>query len=174
MRSVLLSAVVGLSALGLPLAGTAAPQSDAVPAKIRVMVPADATLTFDGEPTKMTSADRTFVTPPLDRGKDYYYNLKAQFVRGDDTVTVERRITVRAGQDTNVSLGMPGASSDNVAYYYDPTAPAADSPSRAYYYDPSVPFFIAPDLDVPRGGVAPARDNWKPDFSDPFITNGPG
>ena len=125
----------------------------------------------------MMSADRVFVTPPLEMGKEYHYTLKAHYVRGDDIVTVERRITVRPGQETDVSFGITGNSSDNRAFYYDPTAPAAANPSPAYnnsptapayYYNPSVPFYVAPNLDVPHGGVAPARDNWKPDFSDPF------
>ena len=180
MRSVLLSAVAGLTALGLSAARADAPPSDAAPAKIHVTLPADAQLTFDGARTTATSADRMFVTPPLQEGKVYHYTLQAHYMRGDDAVTVARRITVRAGQETDVAFGEAGASADNRAYYYDPAAPGqgqalSSAPAApSYYYGPSYfnaapPYYFAPNLNVPHGGVAPARDNWKPDFSDPFL-----
>ena len=149
MRSMLLSAVVGMSALGLPLAGPSAAHADEKPATIRVTLPADATLTFDGQPTQSTSGDRLFQTPPLETGKVFHYTLRATVVRGDDTVSVERQVAVRAGQETDVTL--PGAAAENRASSYSPAAPA-------YYYNPSVPFYIAPNLDVPHGGVAPTRN----------------
>ena len=181
MRSVLVTALFALGAFGLPLVGAAAPnhdaKADAAPATIHVTLPVDARLTIDGEATKLTSADRTFATPPLEMGKEFHYTLRAHFVSGDNAITIERRITVRAGQETDVSLNLPGASTGDRAFYYDPAAPNAAGQNRAFYYNPaaapnvfdaSVPFYIAPNLNVPRGGVAPARDNWKPDASDPF------
>lgn len=180
MRSVLVTALFALGAFGLPRAGAAAPKHDAktnaAPATIHVMLPADAKLTFDGEATKSTSADRAFVTPPLEKGKEFHYVLKAHFAQGGNAVTVERQIVVRAGQETTVSLNLQGASAGDRAFYYNPTAPNAANQDRAFYYNPaaanvfdaSVPFYIAPYLNAPRGGVAPARDNWKPDPTDPF------
>ncbi len=160
MRSMLLSAVVGMSALGLPLAIPSAAHADEKPASIHVTLPADATLTIDGQPTQSTSADRVFQTPPLETGKEFHYMLRATVVRGDDTVSIERRVTVRAGQETDVTL--PGAAAENRASSYSPAAPA-------YYFNQSVPYYFAPNLNVPHGGVAPARDNWKPNLADPFI-----
>ena len=180
MRSVLMTALFALGPFGLPLAGAAAPKhdakADAAPATIHVTLPANARLTFDGAATKTTSADRTFVTPPLEKGKEFQYTLKAHFTQGDNAVTVERQIVVRAGQETDVSLNPQGASAGDRAFYFNPAAPTAPAQYRAFYYNPaaanvfdaSVPFYIAPNLNVPRGGVAPARDNWKPDPTDPF------
>ena len=162
MRSMLLSAVVGLSALGLPLAGTSARAADEAPATIHVTLPADAVLTIDGQATHATSAERTFQTPPLEAGKVFHYDLRAKIVRGDETVTIERRVAVRAGQESNVSLTLPGAE-QNQAFYYSPATPAAViAPSAPYVYP------VAPV----RGYVGSARENWKPDFSDPFFMGG--
>ncbi len=162
MRSMLLSAVVGLSALGLPLAVPSARAADEAPATIRVTLPADAVLTIDGEPTHLTSAERTFRTPPLQTGKVFHYDLRAKIVRGDQTVTIEQRVAVRAGQESAVSLTPPGAAEQNQAFYYSPAAPAANSPAPTYSY-PAGPV---------SGYVGSARENWKPDFSDPFFMGG--
>ena len=166
MRSLILSAVVGMTASGLPLAASAAVRAGETPATIRVLLPADAALTIDGAPTHSTSAVRNFVTPPLPVGQDFRYDVRAQLVRDGKNVTIERRITVRAGQETVTDLGLPGASPiANEAFYYSPgVAPAAVAPSVGIRS--SIP-------RVPLADVGGARDNWKPDFSDPFL-RGPG
>jgi uncharacterized protein (TIGR03000 family) len=74
------------------------------PASIQVMLPSDAKLTVDGEPTKSTTGVRLFTTPALPTDKDSYYTFKAEFVRGDATITVTRQVAVRGGQRTDVSL----------------------------------------------------------------------
>jgi uncharacterized protein (TIGR03000 family) len=79
-------------------------------ATILVRLPADASLTVDDHPTTSTSALRLFKTPPLERGKEFHYTLKAKFVRGAQTITVEEVVPVRAGRETVVSLGASGAS----------------------------------------------------------------
>ena len=157
MRSLILSAVVGMTAFGLPPAARAGE----APATIRVLLPADAALTIDGAPTQSTSAVRSFVTPPLPEGRDFRYDLRAQLIRDGKSVTIERQVTVRAGQVTVTELRPPGASSfANEALYYSPgAAPAPAAPSAGIR--PSAP--AVPFVDV--GG---ARDNWKPDSSDPF------
>lgn len=168
MRSLLLSAVAGLSAVGLALVGPAAVHAEAMPAKIRVTLPPDASLLIDGEATHLATADRTFVTPPLEAGQVFHYTLKAHYVSGDDAVTVERRVAVRAGQETRVTFTAPNAGDDNRAFYFDTAAAPVTNPAQANYYNPSVPFFVVPNLEMPHGGVGGARDNWKPDSADPF------
>ena len=91
-------------------------------------LPADATLTFDGSPTRSTSANRWFVTPPLPEGKSFTYTLKADFVREGKAITVQQKVTVRAGGVSVVSLDVPGqavagsgvGSSDVRNFYYAP------------------------------------------------------
>jgi uncharacterized protein (TIGR03000 family) len=80
------------------------------PATIVVSLPANATLKVDGAATRSTSATRVFATPALPAGQDYYYTLTAEVVRDGQTVTATRRVAVRAGQESRVSIEVPVAS----------------------------------------------------------------
>ena len=76
-------------------------------ATLVVSLPADATLTIDDQPTTSTSDHRVFVSPELATGKDYSYTLKAKIsVNGQPTV-VSKTVTVRAGEETQVTLTAP-------------------------------------------------------------------
>jgi uncharacterized protein (TIGR03000 family) len=76
------------------------------PATIVVELPSDAKLTIDNGATASTSTVRTFVTPELIPAKTFSYTLKAQIVRDGQTLTAEQKITVEAGVETRVNLGM--------------------------------------------------------------------
>ncbi len=77
-------------------------------ATIVVHLPADAKLTFDGEGTKSTSATRTFVTPELKPGTSYSYTVKAEVMKDGKPVVIEqKKVSFRAGQTTEVTLGEP-------------------------------------------------------------------
>jgi uncharacterized protein (TIGR03000 family) len=80
------------------------------PATIVVSLPADAKLTIDGTATKSTSSTRVFVSPELIPGQDFFYTLTAEIVRDGKPVTQTERITVRAGQTTQVSLDPKSAT----------------------------------------------------------------
>ena len=67
-----------------------------------VTLPAGARLTVDDTPTQSTTAQRTFVWPPLERGKTFSYTLKAEVYRNGQPVAQTRQVTVRAGEQTNV------------------------------------------------------------------------
>jgi uncharacterized protein (TIGR03000 family) len=47
---------------------------------------------------------RRFVTPALEKGKPYNYTFEAKFTRGQKSITVRRKVSVRAGQKKVVSL----------------------------------------------------------------------
>lgn len=79
------------------------------PATIVVTLPADAKLMIDGAVTASTSATRTFNSPPLKTGQEFYYNLKAVVVRDGETISASSRITVRGGKETRVVLELPQA-----------------------------------------------------------------
>jgi uncharacterized protein (TIGR03000 family) len=83
--------------------GTLAP----APAVIFVSLPAGAKLTIDDAVTQSTSSVRAFASPALEQGKDFYYTLKAEIVRDGKTVTASKRVAVRAGEETRVSLEFP-------------------------------------------------------------------
>jgi uncharacterized protein (TIGR03000 family) len=108
MQTATLAAVVGAVLWAAPADDRAAP-ADSRPATILVSLPADARLTVDGEPTTSTTAQRRFVTPPLPAGRDYEYTFRAEIVRGDMTVAMTRKVTVRAGQQTDVRMDLPAA-----------------------------------------------------------------
>ena len=85
-------------------------------ARIVVHLPADATLTIDGQPTQSRSDTRVFVSPPLEPGRTFTYTLRAEMNRDGRTVTDRKTVEVRAGQTTEVTfnptsgerIGQPG------------------------------------------------------------------
>lgn len=82
----------------------------AAPVTLVINVPAQAVLTIDGAPTQSVSTRRTFVSPPLEPGYIYHYNLKIDVIRDGQTVSASKRIEVRPGERTEVTLEAPPAS----------------------------------------------------------------
>jgi len=80
------------------------------PATILVSLPEDAKLMIDETVTRSTSSTRVFVSPTLDNGKTYSYTLKAEAVRDGQTITASKKVEVRAGEETRVSLELPVAA----------------------------------------------------------------
>ena len=76
----------------------------AAPATVVVRLPADARLTFDGEPTRSTGPTRTFQSPPLGAGSGGQYVLRAEIVRDGRTLRVRQRVQVMAGAVREVRL----------------------------------------------------------------------
>lgn len=92
-----------------PIGGgsTALAQAGEAEATLVVQLPADATLMIDNEPTTSTSANRVFVTPALESGKEYHYTLKAQVIRDGEVRIATQQVTVRAGEVSRVELNVP-------------------------------------------------------------------
>jgi uncharacterized protein (TIGR03000 family) len=99
----------------------AAPAAPAAPAEkkatsvptqatIVVSISQDAKLFVDGEPVTMTAASRSFLTPQLAPGNDYYYTFKAEAVRDGQTVTETKRVTFRAGDVAQVNFTTLGTA----------------------------------------------------------------
>jgi uncharacterized protein (TIGR03000 family) len=82
-----------------------APQ--AAPAQIRVRLPENARLFVDSVPTNSTSSVRNLATPPLEGGKDFTYTLTASIMRDQKEMKLEKQVTVRAGETTEVSIEFP-------------------------------------------------------------------
>lgn len=74
-------------------------------ARVVVHLPADAKLYANGQLTNLTSSERTFTTPTLEKGRDFQYALKVEYARGGQTVTDTRTIRVRAGEASFVAFG---------------------------------------------------------------------
>jgi uncharacterized protein (TIGR03000 family) len=64
---------------------------------VSLQVPAGATFTANGEQIPLDSANPTFITPPLEPGRDYFYDLKVDVTQDGKTVTKTKRVPVRAG-----------------------------------------------------------------------------
>jgi uncharacterized protein (TIGR03000 family) len=80
------------------------------PATIIVSLPADAKLMVDDTITRSTTATRYFASPVLESGKEFHYTLKAEIVRDGKTYTAVRRVPVRAGEETRITLEFPEES----------------------------------------------------------------
>ncbi len=88
----------------VPLEEVAAVASQPATAKVTVQLPADAKLFIDNVACPLTSEKRSFDTPALQPGRQYYYTVRAEAVRGGTTVSQTQRIVVEAGKDVAVSF----------------------------------------------------------------------
>jgi uncharacterized protein (TIGR03000 family) len=89
--------------------GHALGQGFGTEATLIVNLPADAKLTIDGEATSSTSAQRVFVSPALELGKEYEYTLKAEVVRDGKSQVATAKVTIRPGETSQVELKVPAA-----------------------------------------------------------------
>lgn len=81
--------------------------TDPSAAVIVVSLPADAKLTIDDQATASTSDQRVFVSPSLPAGTDFYYTLKAEISVNGKAQVVSQVVTVRAGEQSQVTLTAP-------------------------------------------------------------------
>src|SRR5262245_6994952 len=84
------------------------PVQDSRRATITVSVPADARIFFDDQPTTTTSSRRVFITPVLEPGQ-YTYNVQANLERNGKMTTLRKQVTVRPGEESQVSFEFPAA-----------------------------------------------------------------
>jgi uncharacterized protein (TIGR03000 family) len=82
----------------------ASAQSQDNAAHIRVIVPPDAKLWFGNSSTQQTGAVRFFESPELTPGKDYTYDVKAQWTENGKEVTRTRHLDVRANAGFTVDF----------------------------------------------------------------------
>lgn len=74
-------------------------------ATISVHIPADARLYIDGNGTASGGATRQFETPPLESGREFTYNLRAERSVNGKLVAETRTIKVRSNETTVVHFG---------------------------------------------------------------------
>jgi uncharacterized protein (TIGR03000 family) len=72
--------------------------------QVDVKLPADARLFVDGEAVPMTGESRTFQTPALESGRQYYYTVKVEAVRNGEKVSKTERVIVTAGRTARVDF----------------------------------------------------------------------
>ena len=157
-------AVLALMLLG---GHPSAARAQSAPATLVVRLPADAELFIDGQPTRSTSAERHFITPPLRPGAAYQYTLQVRFVRGEHTYVIRQVARVRASRETVVTFINPagrdgepvyGAAPDSSENYYGAPADEPTSPLPAANNPPARA--VAPlDEQDPWGGAGPPGSN---------------
>jgi uncharacterized protein (TIGR03000 family) len=78
-------------------------------AQLTVRLPrGDTELTVNGEPTRQSGRERTFVTPPLTPGRSYVYRLRAVWSRDGQTREQERSVQVQDGMVLTVDFAVGG------------------------------------------------------------------
>jgi uncharacterized protein (TIGR03000 family) len=74
-------------------------------ARLVLDVPADAKVFIDDTATTGRSSLRSFTTPELQAGQEYYYEVRAELVRDGQTIAHKaERITFRAGEEKRLVL----------------------------------------------------------------------
>jgi uncharacterized protein (TIGR03000 family) len=74
------------------------------PAYITVVVPDDAVVSFDGEATTLTGGKREFISPPLEKGRKYRYEVTAQWTANGKQVEQKRKVPVTSGERVRVDF----------------------------------------------------------------------
>jgi len=73
-------------------------------ARLIVLLPAEAELTINDQPTKQTGGHREFETPPLEPGRTYSALLRARWREAGRVVVVQREVIFRAGETVRLLL----------------------------------------------------------------------
>jgi uncharacterized protein (TIGR03000 family) len=81
----------------------------AAPAVLRVRVPADAELWIGDSPTAQLGAERQFVSPPLESGRNLSYEIRARWQEQGRAVERTRTVPVYPGDRVTVDFLTPEA-----------------------------------------------------------------
>jgi uncharacterized protein (TIGR03000 family) len=78
---------------------------------IDVRVPANAEIWFEGQKTSQMGSFRRFISPPLEPGKEYTYEIRASWTEEKGPPQEQKRqINVRAGERQTLNLLVARAS----------------------------------------------------------------
>jgi uncharacterized protein (TIGR03000 family) len=73
-------------------------------ATVVVKLPADARLSADGRQLNLTGPERKFVSPELPTGQEFVYRFKVEYDRDGETVSVTKKVPVRAGGTATIEF----------------------------------------------------------------------
>jgi len=93
-----------------PIPAPGGKEEVSLPATLIINLPANANLTVDGHATTSTSTTRVFVTPALEAGQEYAYNLTATVSVNGQIVTQTQRVAVLPGRQTQYTFAFPSGS----------------------------------------------------------------
>jgi uncharacterized protein (TIGR03000 family) len=71
---------------------------------LNLTVPADAKIWVEGSPMGVGGGQRQFVSPPIQPGHEYTYDLQVSWKQDGHEVTQKRQITVHAGDVVNLTF----------------------------------------------------------------------
>jgi uncharacterized protein (TIGR03000 family) len=91
------------------------PAAQLAKAEITILVPPDAEIFFDGDATSQRGTERLFITPPLEVGKKYHYDVLARWKEAGKSVEQTRKVEVSGGAKVRVDFLTPGASTGGAA-----------------------------------------------------------
>jgi uncharacterized protein (TIGR02246 family) len=74
---------------------------------ITIAVPPDAAIFFDGTATTQRGSERRFVSPPLERGRKYDYEIRARWMENGRVVQQARKVSVTGGDTVRVDFLTP-------------------------------------------------------------------
>lgn len=97
-----LTPVLAICAAGAMLAQTGAPIAPPDRALVIVRVPADAIVRIDGQPTNQKGPERRFVTPALEPGAVYTFQIVAHWSERGEEQSAKRTVDFKGGQVTTV------------------------------------------------------------------------
>ncbi len=122
-------------------------------ASVTVRLPADAKLFAEGKPLNLTGAERQFVSPPLPADQEFVYKFTAEYERNGETVSVSKKVTVRAGGTASVEFADLTAAKPAPG----PTAPASIPVSPASFDRTAKPAAAEPTKAAGPAQGAPER-----------------
>jgi len=145
-------------------------------ARLEVKVPANAEVWFDGAKTNQGGTDRFFVSPPLNPGQTYSYDIRARWMDNGREVDRTQHVDVRPGENQVVDFSASGSRiQDRRDRPADATAPKANreefrqdnrrtAPAdRVAPADRTIPSTIpAPTNPAPGGRAAPPEGSGNP------------
>lgn len=117
-------AILGLAILLWVGSGYSQQTTEQAPVKLRILLPRpEAKLTIQGVATTQLGEDRVFLSPLLDKGKEYTYSLAAFWEPNNYTkITRSREVPVQAGQAVVVDLREADPQKpDKIVIRYVPT-----------------------------------------------------
>jgi uncharacterized protein (TIGR03000 family) len=79
---------------------------------LSVQVPAEAEVWLEGAKTQQSGPTRTFVSPPLERGADFAYEIRARWREKGREVEQTQTVVVHTGDRLTVTFPKATASED--------------------------------------------------------------
>lgn len=86
----------------VPYVAGYAPSAATTTARLDIQVPPDADVYIEGQKMKQTGPRRSFVSPALEAGQQYVYNIKATWTQNGETVSDEKQVNVQAGDRQSI------------------------------------------------------------------------